>query len=96
VRLSVKVVPKASSTRIVGWLDGTLKVAVTAPPEGGRANAAVCALLADCFGIPPSSVWCVSGHTASRKLFEIDKLTETEVTARLSRTMARLPSSPES
>jgi uncharacterized protein YggU (UPF0235/DUF167 family) len=82
------VIPKASSTRIVGWLGEALKVAVTAPPEGGRANAAVCELLASSLGVSSSRIRCVAGHASSRKLFEIDELTETEVVARLCRLAA--------
>lgn len=93
----MKVIPKASSTRIVGWLGKALKVAVTAAPEGGRANAAVCELLAASLGVATSRVRCVSGHASSRKLFEIDELTETEVVARLGRLAAGPPApSPES
>lgn len=46
-RLTVKVVPGSSRDQIVGWLGDALKVKVTAPPEKGRANAAVVAILAD-------------------------------------------------
>lgn len=82
-RLSVKVVPRSSSTRLVGWLEDTLKVAVIEAPEAGRANAAVCELLARSLGVDRSSVRCVSGHASSRKLIEIDGLTQTEIVARL-------------
>jgi uncharacterized protein YggU (UPF0235/DUF167 family) len=92
-RLSVKVIPKASSTRIVGWLGEALKVAVTAAPQGGRANAAVCELLASSLGVAVSRVRCISGHASSRKLLEIDELTETEVAARLNR-LAAGPEAP--
>lgn len=88
-RLSVKVVPKASSTRIVGWLGGALKLAVTAAPEGGRANAAVCELLASSLGVAASCVRCVAGHASSRKLFEIDTLTAADVARRLSKEQDR-------
>ncbi len=87
-KLSVKVIPKASSTRIIGWLGDALKVAVTAAPEGGRANAAVCELLASSLGVERSCVRCVSGRASSRKLFEIDALTEAEIVARLGRLIA--------
>jgi uncharacterized protein YggU (UPF0235/DUF167 family) len=91
------VIPKASSTRIVGWLGESLKVAVTAAPEGGRANAAVCDLLASSLGVERFRVRCVSGHASSRKLFEIDDLTETELVARLGRLAAGQPGvSPKS
>lgn len=42
----VKVVPNSSRTRVAGMLGGTLKLAVAAPPEGGKANSQVIELLA--------------------------------------------------
>jgi uncharacterized protein YggU (UPF0235/DUF167 family) len=82
-RLSVKVIPRASTTRLVGWLGDTLKVAVIEAPEAGRANAAVCELLARSLGVARSRVRCVSGYASSRKVIEIDDLTQTEIVARL-------------
>jgi uncharacterized protein (TIGR00251 family) len=82
-RLTVKVVPKASRSRVIGWLGDALKVAVTAPPEAGRANAAVADLLASTLDVPASNVRCVAGHTSSRKLFEIGGLTDQAITRRL-------------
>lgn len=84
-RLSVKVIPRASSTRFVGWLGDALKVAVIEAPEAGRATAAVCELVAQSLGVARSSVRCVSGHASSRKLIEIDGLTQAEIVARLRR-----------
>ncbi len=82
-RLTVKVIPKASRSRVIGWLGDALKVAVTAPPEAGRANAAVADLLASTFDVPASSVRCVAGHASSRKLFEIVGLTDEAINRRL-------------
>jgi uncharacterized protein YggU (UPF0235/DUF167 family) len=82
-RLMVKVIPKASRSRVIGWLGDALKVAVTAPPEAGRANAAVADLLASTLDIPASSVRCIAGHASSRKLFEIAGLTDEAITRRL-------------
>jgi uncharacterized protein YggU (UPF0235/DUF167 family) len=50
-RLILKVVPGSSREEIVGWLGDSLKVKVKAPPETGRANEAVIALLADRLGL---------------------------------------------
>jgi hypothetical protein len=72
VRLPVKVVPKASRDRVVGWIGGRLKVAVTAAPERGRANQALVRILADALGVAPGGVRIVSGQSAPLKTVEID------------------------
>jgi uncharacterized protein YggU (UPF0235/DUF167 family) len=69
---------------VIGWLDDTLKVSVTAPPEKGRANAELLALLADALGLPRASLRVVTGLTGSRKLIEVDGLDESELRRRLS------------
>jgi uncharacterized protein YggU (UPF0235/DUF167 family) len=58
-------------------------VYVTAPPEGGRANKAVVALLADRLGVAKSSISIVRGHRGRDKLLRIDGLNTTEVKSRL-------------
>jgi uncharacterized protein len=71
-RLSLKVVPGSSRDEIVGWLGDSLKVKVKAPPEKGRANEAVIALLADRLGIDASSIAVVSGHGSPAKVVDVD------------------------
>jgi uncharacterized protein (TIGR00251 family) len=67
----VKAVPGSSRNRIQGALGDHLKVQVAAPPEGGKANAAIRELLGAHFGVPQSSVELQSGHTSPRKIFRI-------------------------
>jgi uncharacterized protein (TIGR00251 family) len=83
MRLSVKVVPKSSRNAAVGWVGETLKICVTAPPEKGKANAAVEAVLAEFFDLPKKRVRIVSGHTSMRKIVEITGLDEMKVRRRL-------------
>jgi uncharacterized protein (TIGR00251 family) len=76
IRLRLKVTPKAKRTAIGGIMadaDGApvLKVAVTAAPEDGKANAAVIALLAREWGVAKTAISVVSGATDRRKLVEI-------------------------
>ena len=71
-RLSLKVVPGSSRDKIVGWLGDSLKLKVKAPPEKGRANEAVVALLAERLGIDASSIAVVSGHGSPAKVVEVD------------------------
>jgi uncharacterized protein YggU (UPF0235/DUF167 family) len=41
-RIAGSVTPRARANELAGWRDDVLLVRVTAPPEGGRANAALC------------------------------------------------------
>ena len=76
--LTIKVIPKSSRNEIVGLLaDGSLKLKVTAAPEKGKANAAICAFLADEFGIPKRNVEIVHGETSSLKQVVITSAGET-------------------
>jgi uncharacterized protein len=56
---------------------------VAAPPERGRANAALVELLAELLGVPRSHVRVVGGHGSRRKLVEIDGLDAETVAERL-------------
>ncbi|HXA72537.1 MAG TPA: DUF167 family protein [Stellaceae bacterium] len=76
VRLAVRLTPKASAERIVGLADEAdggvvLKVAVTAPPEGGKANAALLKLLARAFRLPARDFAVVRGASDRRKIVAV-------------------------
>jgi uncharacterized protein len=74
VTLRVKVIPRSKKNEVSGELaDGTLKVHVTAPPEKGKANEQVCAVLAEYFKVPVRAVQIVTGHSSPRKLVRIDQ-----------------------
>lgn len=79
MKLSVKVIPGAKSDNIAGWLGGALKIRVQAPPEGGKANAAVIRLLAARLGIPEKRIAIVQGLTSSRKVVDLTDIDETEL-----------------
>ena len=65
--LTVKVIPKSSRNEIVGLLGGSLKLKITAAPEKGKANAAICEFLAEEFGVPKRNVEIVRGESSSVK-----------------------------
>jgi uncharacterized protein (TIGR00251 family) len=82
-RLKVKVVPGASRTEIVGRLGDALKVRVAAPPEGGKANREVLAVLAGQLGLPLAQLTVLSGQSSPAKVIGIVGLAETEALTRL-------------
>lgn len=82
-RLRVKVVPGAARTEVFGRLGAAVKIRVVAPPAGGQANRAVCALLADRLGLPLSQVTVVSGPASPIKVIGLVGIAETEAKARL-------------
>ena len=72
VRLKVKVVPKSGRSEIAGVMaDGALKVKVHSPPERGKANAEVCALVAEALGVKPRNVVILSGETSPLKQLRV-------------------------
>lgn len=73
---AVKVAPKARHTAVEDSgeePDGTIfmRVAVTAAPDGGKANAAVIKLLAKAWGVAKSHISVASGATARRKTLHV-------------------------
>ncbi|MBK8478540.1 MAG: DUF167 domain-containing protein [Opitutaceae bacterium] len=72
--LEVKVSPNAPRSEIIGWLGEALKVRIKAPPVEGRANAALCELLAQKLALPRRAVTVITGETASRKRVRIEGL----------------------
>lgn len=70
-RITCRVQPRSSRCKIAGILDGALKIALTAPPVDGKANAALCEFFASLFRCPKSAVSVVSGMTNRNKILEI-------------------------
>src|SRR4051812_31615628 len=71
VVLPVRAQPGARKTAILGEQAGALKVAVTAPPEDGRANKALLAALREALGLKRSQVELLSGEKSRDKRFLI-------------------------
>ena len=69
---TVRVQPQAKQTRLIGILaDGSLKVAVTAPPADNKANEMLCNLLAQEFNVKREQVSVKSGTSSRYKLIAI-------------------------
>jgi uncharacterized protein (TIGR00251 family) len=83
-RLQVKVTPNASADRVGPWKGDELQVRVHAPAVDGRANEALCELLAGRLGLHSRDVTVSRGATSRHKLVDIQGLD-------LAATRARLP-----
>jgi uncharacterized protein (TIGR00251 family) len=81
--LPVRAQPGARKSGVVGEHAGALKVAVTAPPEGGRANEALAELLRDVLRLKRSQVALLSGETSRDKRFLIRQVSKVELAGRL-------------
>lgn len=86
VLLNVKVVPGSSRDRLAGRYGDGIKVQVSAPPEGGKANQAVCQLLAKTLGRPMAAIQIVRGQNQARKVVKIAGMAASEVDSRLATT----------
>ena len=70
--LAVRLQPRARRDEIVGEREGRVVVRVTAPPVDGKANDALCRLIAKAAGVAPSRVAVVKGHTAREKVVRVE------------------------
>ena len=83
-RVSLRVQPAVS-----GSYGDSVKIALQAPPVDGRANQALCRLLADWCGIPRGGVVLKSGQTGRSKVLELSGVTPDELKAILTHHMEK-------
>jgi uncharacterized protein len=69
VIVPVRAQPKARRNAIVGTHAGRLRIAVTDPPEKGKANKSLAEILAAALKIAPSRVQLITGATSAQKKF---------------------------
>lgn len=88
----VKAQPRARREGVAGEWNGCVKITVREPAEGGRANAAIAAVLAEVLRVRPAAVELRSGAASTRKSFAVSSLDAATVRARLERALA--PTNP--
>lgn len=71
VELLVLVQPRASRTKVVGEHDGRLKIALSAPPVDGEANAALIEFVSDALDVKKASVALIEGDASRRKRLRV-------------------------
>ena len=67
-RIDVRLRPRGRRDELLGLRDGVLQARVTAPPVDGRANRALCRLIAKRLGSAPSQVTVVRGEKSRDKV----------------------------
>jgi uncharacterized protein (TIGR00251 family) len=73
--VAVRLQPRARRNEVVGEREGRLVVRVAAPPLEGRANDALCKLIAKRAGVPRRQVAIVRGARSRDKLVRIEGIT---------------------
>lgn len=94
VRLSVRAQPRSSRNAVIGAIDDghggvALKIAVTAPPVEGAANAAIVALLSKVLGVPRRDVVVIAGEGGRSKVVQVEGVDAASAVAALRAAIAR-------
>jgi uncharacterized protein (TIGR00251 family) len=71
-RIKVRLRPRGHRDQLMGIGDGILLARVTAPPMEGRANKALCKMIAKRIGIAPSKVSVVQGEKSRNKVVRVE------------------------
>lgn len=81
--ISIKVIPKSSCNKIIGWENGELKIKIAAPPEKGSANEKLIDFLAECLHISKSSITLLKGDTSRHKRLNIEGISPEQFEAQI-------------
>ena len=81
--LAIRVQPRAKRTEIAGERGGAVLIRVNAPPVEGKANEAVCRLIAERLELPRRAVEIVRGDSSRDKLVRIEGLSADEARDKL-------------
>ncbi len=71
--ITVKVIPRARKSEILGWEGNVLKVRLKANPEKGKANEELIALLSELFHLAKSKIQLIRGHKSRLKQVRLEE-----------------------
>lgn len=83
VRISIRVKPRASRTRVLRAEGLSVEASLAAPPVDGAANLELVELLSGVLGVSKSSLRLVLGEAAKNKVVEVVGLSADDASARL-------------
>jgi|GEM_PF-575604 uncharacterized protein (TIGR00251 family) len=81
--LSVRVQPGARKTAVLGMQAGAVKLAVTAPADQGKANAALIEFLHRLLAVKRSEIHLLSGTASRNKVFLFLNISANEIARRI-------------
>jgi uncharacterized protein (TIGR00251 family) len=70
--VDVRLRPRGHGDELIGFRDGVLQARVSAAPVDGKANAALCKLIAKRAGVAPSRVGVVRGEKSRDKVVQVE------------------------
>ena len=76
---SVRVMPRSSTTEIVGEHDGALKIKLKSPPVDGAANEELVRFLSKSLNVPRSNIEIISGQSSRTKRVRVSGISEYEI-----------------
>jgi len=82
-RIEVRLRPRGSRDELSGVRDGVLQAKVTAAPVDGKANRALCKLIAKRVGVAPSRVSVVRGEKSREKVVRVEGIDQAKLDAAL-------------
>lgn len=77
--LAVRLQPRARRDAIIGEQDGVLRIAVSAPPVDGRANEALCRLIARQARIARGRVHVIRGERSRMKIVRVERMSAAQL-----------------
>ena len=88
-RIPVRVQPRARTDALVEMRASVLIVRVAAPPLDGRANSAVCLLLAHALDVRPSRVSVIRGERNRDKVIAVEGIAQPAADAAIAAAISR-------
>ncbi len=71
MKLSVRIIPNAKKTEVVGYEGQTLKIRLSAPPIEGKANLELIRFMAELCDCAPSEIEILKGHSSKQKILDV-------------------------
>jgi len=82
-RIAIRLAPKSSRDKVLGPYGEQIKIAITAPPIDGKANAHLIKFLSKRLKIAKSAITIVSGELCRDKVVQIEGLSQAEAMDKL-------------